>query len=119
MNKRSIGNKADSLSRRQVADLLGLHPDSVTRALADGLASAVIKWGGSGKRMAFSQALVWRWERARSCHRNGGRPCLECSIVREDAEVVALHLLEVRHGVLESCGRDCGYPGEICQPCSA
>ncbi len=109
---------AEALSRRECGELLGLHPDSVTRALGDGLASAVVRWGGRGKTMAFSRLMVLRWQRARLCTRNGGRPCRECNLVLDRAAAVASHLLEKRHGVLDSCSDDCGYPGGICQPCA-
>lgn len=106
------------LSRREVAQLLRLHPDSVSRILPEGLGSAVTSWGGRSKRMQFSRWMVLRWDRARSCRRYGGTPCVLCKLVLEDAQVVAKHLLEVRHGVGESCDpKNCGYVGGISPPC--
>jgi len=59
--------RGGTLTRRQVADLLDLHQDSVTRALPDGLGAAVRTWGGRGKEMAFDRVLVLRWARASKC----------------------------------------------------
>lgn len=119
---KKIQDETDKLSRREVAEMLNLHPDSISRLLPEGLASAVTRWGGSGKSMIFSRMLVSRWQRARLCFRNQGRPCVECLIVTDDCQVGAEHLLEVRHGAFETCGRGddfCGHPsGEFCQPCS-
>src|SRR4051812_25497717 len=99
------------MTRRQVGELLGLHPDSVTRLLPDGLAAAVSHWGGASKEMTFDHALVLRWDRARSCRNDAGRPCRACALVLEDCLAVAAHLIEARHGVFTSCGKDCGYRG--------
>lgn len=111
-------DREDRMTRRDVAKLLGMHPDSVSRNLRDGLGSAVTEWGGRGKTMTFSRLMVLRWWRARTCTRRGGRPCSDCSLVVEDSEVVAAHLIEKRHGVFdEPCEEDCGYQGGICQPC--
>jgi len=112
---------SDKLARRKVAELLGVHQDSVTRVLPEGLASAVITWGGRGKRMTFSRELVLRWHRARLCHRgHSARPCSKCSLVLEDAAVAAEHLLEARHGAHEICDDPggCGWPGGMCRPCA-
>ncbi|MGB7220748.1 MAG: hypothetical protein WBD07_18255 [Vicinamibacterales bacterium] len=108
--------KADALTRRQLADLLGLHQDSVSRALPDGLASAVLEWGGRGRTMRFSRALALRWDRARSCHRgDAGRPCLVCRRVLEDVVAVAEHLIAAHHGY-GGC-RECRIDWPVCQPC--
>jgi hypothetical protein len=34
----------------------------------------VTQWGGRGKEMQFNRQLAQRWDRARSCRRNGGHP---------------------------------------------
>jgi hypothetical protein len=98
-----------TLSRREVATILRLHPDSVTRLLAGGLASAVLAWGGHGRLMVFSLALVMRWDFARTCTsgRSGG-PCATCRLVLEDCECTGQHLAEKRHGAFETCDdEDC------------
>ena len=109
--------KDEQLTRREVAGLLGLHQDSVTRALPEGLGSAVVAWGGRSKVMRFSRLMVVRWDRARTCRRVGGDPCIHCRLALEDAVAVAEHLLQVRHGAHESCGRNCGWPGQIAEGC--
>jgi hypothetical protein len=84
-------------SRRTTASILGVHPDSITRLLRDGLASAVLQWGGHGKEMSFSRPLVLRWAGARHC------PCARCRMVLEDCQVAGEHLITHRHGALEPC----------------
>ena len=109
---------SDQLTRRQVGQLLGKHPDSITRSLRDGLGSAVVAWGGSSRTMIFSKMLVQRWHNAKTCLQGNGRPCLDCRCVLEDAEVTAGHLIDERHGVFENCGPEiCGHGGGFCQPC--
>jgi len=116
--------KTDRISRRDVAHLLDMHPDSVSRILHEGLSSAVLEWGGRGKTMTFSRVRVLRWWRARTCTRRGGRPCSECAFVLEDCQAVGEHLMQARHGAEESCEDDengparC-YPADwrVCQPC--
>ena len=108
----------DPMTRREVAAMLGMHVDSVTRNLQDGLASAVLKWGGHGKRMTFSRLMVLRWWRAKTCTKDGGRYCTICYWVLDDCLAVGEHLIEARHGVFEGCDEDCGYPGGIGQPCA-
>jgi hypothetical protein len=104
--------KADAdLTRRDVAELLGCHQDSVTRKMPDGLASAVTTWGGNSKLSLFSHLLVSRFVLASRCQ------CARCRLVVEDAQDVGAHLIEARHGAFESCGRDCGHPGQFCLPC--
>lgn len=101
-----------------------MHPDSVSRNLANrsGLASAVLRWGGSGKSMVLSRELVLRWWRASTCTRRSGRPCRECADVLEDAQAVGEHLRRAKHGFNDwgSCADDDAcvpYGGPMCQPC--
>ena len=42
------------ITRRELATSVGVHPDSLSRVLADGLASAVLVWGGRGQEQRFS-----------------------------------------------------------------
>jgi hypothetical protein len=100
------------ISRRDVAKLAGLHQDSISRLLVDGLAGAVIEWGGHGREMRFSKQLVGHWLKARACRRRGERGCRECLLKLENFEASGEHLLDVRHGAHESCGTgddECGY----------
>lgn len=83
------------ISRFQVAQLLNIHEDTVTRSLRDGLGSAVIEWGGAGKSMVFAEALVLRWRHAKNCRRAN---CVECEITIEDCKVIANHLAGTQHG---------------------
>lgn len=104
---------AGTLSRRQVARLLDVHVDSVSRLLHDGLAAAVVRWGGHGKTMSFDREQVERWLQSRHCG------CLDCRTVREDLAAVGEHLLETHHGFrgcLE-CGKGCDW--KLRQPCAA
>ena len=113
------------MSRREVASQLDVHPDSVTRLLPDGLAGAVLRWGGSSKRMVFSRALVQRWDLARRCpQRAGGRGCEPCHTVLDDCQAAGAHLLLAGHGILDSCSsvdefgeRDCFAQKTFSQPC--
>lgn len=89
---------ADIPTRRQIAERLGCHPDSVTRLLPKGLGAAVLRWGGRGKEMTFSAYLVDRWNHARNCRRWNGTPCFTCRTVLEDCEYVAEHLAAKQHG---------------------
>jgi len=116
--------RAQIVTRREVADMLNLHPDSISRALHDRLGVAVLEWGGAGKEMKFSAALVQSWNLARSCWSRDGQPCAICSLCLEDYAVVARHLIESRHGVLTGCAdRDaegplcCGYPTGVGAAC--
>ena len=106
----------DRMTRRYVADMLDLHPDSVTRSLP-GLAAAVLVWGGRGKEMVLSRRGVMRYIDARDCRRDGGRRCRKCSYVLEDVMAVAEHLVKERHGYKE-CD-ECRPVGDVCQPCTA
>jgi len=104
-------------TRRQVGELLGLHPDSVTRSLHEGLACAVLAWGGRGKEMVFDRAQVERWRRSMACATSGRPWCPPCYDVRYDCHAVAEHLLQTRHG-LSGC-RECNCPWPLVQPCEA
>ena len=106
----------DHLTRRELAELLNIHQDTVTRVLRNGLASAVMVWGGSGKEMSFSRRGAIRWIDARDCRRDGGQRCRQCSRVLEDVMAIAEHLLEERHG-FGACD-ECRPPGSLCQPCT-
>lgn len=105
------------ISRRELADLFSIHQDSVSRLLADGLACAVLAWGGRGLPMRFDLALALRFWKAMKCLRDGGRPCEDCRGVLEDSKCVAEHLLEKRDHGHGGC-RECRPPGRLCQPCS-
>lgn len=107
-----------TLTRREVAGLLNLHPDTITKQLVEGLGCAVTRWGGRGKPMIFSAEMVKRWDRARSCRCGAqGRSCKACALVLEDAQLVAEHLLETRHGY-GKC-RMCRADWPLQQPCSS
>lgn len=86
------------MTRLEVAKLVGVHPDTLTRLLAEGLGSAVIQWGGHSKPMSFSRDLVIRWNDARTCTRFDGRPCPRCVDTLEDCRYTAEHLKEAKHG---------------------
>lgn len=86
------------MTRLEVAKLVGVHPDTLTRLLAEGLGSTVIRWGGHSKPMSFSRDLVIRWNDARTCKRFAGRPCPRCVDVLEDCRYGAEHLKEAKHG---------------------
>lgn len=100
------------LTRQDVAAVLQCHPDSVTRKLGNGLASAVVRWGGRSKTMIFSELFVLRFHRAMSCG------CDQCRLVVEDMQDFGAHLTEARHGVFQVCGYDCLHTGGFCQPCA-
>lgn len=111
--------KSSTLTRREVARVLGVHQDSVSRLLGEGLAGAVLKWGGQGRNMVFSRALVLRWLYARDCRRgaSGGR-CWLCRSVLEDCQVVGEHLQASHHGVFERCeDPECGAQAGFGLPC--
>lgn len=111
---------SDQMSRREVADLLGIHPDSVSRNLHDGLASAVIAWGGRGKTMYFSRLRVLRWWRSKTCTANAGRPCRKCLDSLEECAALGEHLIAARHGADETCVEDdgvCGAAAMVRVPC--
>lgn len=111
-----VGTKADTVSRHELAALLLLHPDSVSRNLKAGLAAAILSWGGHGQEQTFSRSRALRWSRAMACRRrNLGAPCSRCRDVLFDCDAVAEHLLETRHGYA-GC-RECGSTWELIQPC--
>lgn len=118
----------DVITRREAADLFpggGVHPDTVTRCLPDGLGACVVEWGGHSRPMLLSRALTLRWLSARNCRRRAnGQGCWHCRSVLEDCQVVARHLIQARHSaleILEPCPFDgeelCGHPGGFCEPC--
>jgi hypothetical protein len=107
----------DGIDRRETAAMLGCHADTISDWLHEGLASAVLNWGGGGKPMVLSRSLVQRWHSARSCRRDGGGPCFRCRQVLEDAGAVGEHLLKERHGYgAKPC---CRITWGVCQPCVA
>jgi hypothetical protein len=87
-----------TMGRHEVATRLGIHQDTVTARLRDGLAAAVLEWGGHGKLMTFSRVYVERFGTAWNCRREGRR-CTACCLALEDLAAVGEHLLEARHGV--------------------
>ena len=111
------------LTRRELAKAYRVHADTITRLMADGLASAVLVWGGRGKLTVFSNALADRFEFARRCDAgaSGGR-CARCRLVLEDAKYVAEHLMQARHGIFDPCTQpdpegDCHPPTRFSAPC--
>ena len=102
-----------TMTRRDVAALLKVHQDSVSRLLSDGLGYAVLNWGGRGKLMIFDRGLVERWAFAYRCPR---RPYCCCDPLLEDARNVAEHLLEERHGYGEC--EECFAPWLRLSPCA-
>lgn len=110
--------KTDTITRRDLAGALGLHPDSVSRNLHRGLAGAVVEWGGRGRETTFSFAQALRWYRAWQCRqRNEGQPCYRCRTVLEDMEGTGEHLREARHG-FGQCP-ECRADWPVMQPCGA
>ena len=115
----------DLMTRRDVAALLGVHPDSASRMLPEGLGACVRSWGGHGKAMTFSKALVLRWYAARTCPaRAAGRGCWPCRGTLEDCQVTATHLIRARHDAVTLFARcpfdgeePCGHPGGFSEPC--
>jgi hypothetical protein len=103
------------LSRLEAADWLGIHPDTLTRNLPEGAASAVMIWGGHSKPMVFSAWMLTRWDLTRRCLER--RHCSQCFGVMDDALGLGEHLMHVRHGCFESCGVDCCWLGNACLPC--
>ena len=99
--------EADGITRREAAQLLGLHPDSITRLLPEGLGAAVVAWGGHGREMTFSRLLVTRWQAARICLATG-RGCNACDLAMFCMVADAEHQTAKRHGV-GGCA-DCWVP---------
>lgn len=96
--RRVVVRRGDRLGRREVARMLQVHPDSVTRRLSSGLGAAVIDFGGRGKHMIFFRPAFQRWAAAQRCVSDKGRPCRNCAAVLEDCEHVARHLRDIGHG---------------------
>ena len=93
--------KNDRLTRRETAQILKLHPDTLSRLLCDGLGYAVVQWGGRGKLMYFDRELALRWDRAWNCTRGGPpywRSCDKCSAMLKASAALAAHMIETRHG---------------------
>ena len=105
----------DRIGRRSLAKLLRLHPDSVTRLLSDGLAVAVIEWGGRGKEMVFDRALALRFWNASTCRAWSGRPCWYCRSTIEDCRNTGEHLKADRHGYGQC--PECHWDQPTCGPC--
>ena len=49
------------VSRRDLAKLFQVHPDSITRMLTQGLKAAVLEPGGRGKELIFDLRLAWKF----------------------------------------------------------
>lgn len=103
------------ISRRALAKLLNVHQDTLSRLMPDGLASAVVKWGGHGAPMVFSKQLALRFFNAKDCTALSGRPCPTCRNVQDDARYMAEHLMQGGHGY-RGC-EECQPPPRLCQPC--
>ena len=113
---KTVGTKADTMTRRELADVLLIHPDSVSRNLRTGLGAAVLSWGGRGEEQKFSKFHAIRWHKARACaRRKRGAPCWRCDTVLDDCNATAEHLLKERHGVA-GCS-ECRSTWELIQPC--
>lgn len=56
------------VSRRELAELFSVHPDTVTRKLRDGLSAAVVERGGRGEELIFDLRLAHRWWLAAEGH---------------------------------------------------
>ena len=98
-----------TITRREAATLLRLHPDSVSRALADGLLFAVTSRGGRGKTMRLDRQRVLDWQAARACRRGrGGRRCLACSVLLDVSEFSVEHIEDEGH-LLGQCD-ECSPP---------
>lgn len=104
------------VTRRQLADHVGMHQDSLSRLLSAGLGAAVVEWGGRGQEQRFSLWMALRFLLAHRC-RSSGRICSSCTWVLADSEALAAHLLDARHGVFEPCDDDDMYQGDACLPC--
>jgi hypothetical protein len=111
--------KANTLTRRELAGVLNVHVDSISRNLGYGLACAVTKWDARGRAMRFDRAQATRWAGAWRCASKAlnGRPCRQCWLTMEDCEAVGEHLTEERHGYAAcgECGRGRGW--QLVQPC--
>ena len=56
-----------SMTRRELAGLLGVHPDSISRNLAHGLGGAVLTWDERGRALTFDRLQAVRWWGAWRC----------------------------------------------------
>lgn len=104
------------LSRRGVARLLSITPDSVSRLVPEGLGYAVTARRGRGGALTFDVALVTRWWRLRACQRAGGGPCQSCRLALEDALAVTEHLAAAGH--CHGACPECRAPGGLIEPCA-
>lgn len=109
----TTGTNPDATTRRELAELLGLHPDSVSRLMSAGLAIAVEAWGGRGLEQRFDPMRAQRFLGAYRCRQV--RECSQCRRVLEDCRAVAGHLITTRHSY-GACP-DCRPPRRLCQPC--
>ncbi len=103
--------RSENMTRQGVAELLGMHADSVTRNLHSGLSCAVLEWGGRGQSMTFARGLTLRWWRAKSCVKSSGSPCAQCKQVLEDCVLIGRHLRNAKHSAGDPCGEH-----EACSP---
>lgn len=88
--------EADAVDRQEAARLLGAHPDTLTGWLSQGLAGAVVEFGGHGAPMRLSRLLLLRWSAARRCL--SIRACPECDLAQFVLLADGEHALEHRHG---------------------
>ena len=113
------------LSRTELARRLGLHRDSITRLLRDGMSTAVVDWGGSGRAMRFDPWMAARFYLAWTCPGRdpaGAHPwCELCYDVVADARHTGEHHLRYRHSIFENCAvagdEGCGYDLPAPMPC--
>jgi hypothetical protein len=110
-----VPKAAGRISRRDLATLLGVHQDTLSRVLRDGLGIAVVEWGGRGKEMSFDLPLALRYWNANSCRRWDGRRCLTCESALEDCRNTAEHLIAERHAY-SGCA-ECRTTWEVGIPC--
>src|SRR5688500_13969651 len=109
--------KGQLISRRHLAKLLAIHPDSLSRMLREGPGCAIVMHGGPGREMLLSGWHADRWHKAQTCRRgNDERPCPACRIVLEDCVAIAEHLVVTGHGV-GGC-EYCDVRWGLCMPCS-
>lgn len=104
------------------------HRDSLSRLLAEGLATAVVEWGGRGKEMSFSLWMAVRFHLAWTCRRRDpcdpavseAQWCEACYDVVQDAANTAEHLMIAKHSVFVDCGQErdgCTYELPTPLPC--
>jgi hypothetical protein len=58
---------AIAFTRRQAAEALECHPDSITDWMPLGLAASVVAWGGAGEEMRLDPRLVLEFGLAKDC----------------------------------------------------